>query len=247
MITTKTHNSLPKLTSAQMAEVDRLMIEEYGIELLQMMENAGRLCGRLARERFLAGSVRSKRVAVVAGPGGNGGGAMAAARYLHNWGAEVSVVHPGSLAKFKPATRKQHDILRRLHIKGYSSENIDQIGAASLIIDGLIGYSLRGTPRLEEAALIAWMNGTRIPVLSLDIPSGVDATTGETPGIAVKAAATLTLALPKTGLYEPRGRAHSGQLFLADIGVPPKLYSAIRVDVDAIRNLFSENEIEALT
>ena len=84
-------DSIPRLTTAQMVEVDRLMTEEYHIELLQMMENAGRCLAILAVRRFLKKKLKKKRVVVLAGTGGNGGGALVCARRLHGWGANVSV------------------------------------------------------------------------------------------------------------------------------------------------------------
>ncbi len=83
---------IPTVTTEQMREVDRAMVEDYGIDLLQMMENAGRNLAALARRRFLDGDVAGRRVIVLAGSGGNGGGGMVAARYLHNWGAEIDVL-----------------------------------------------------------------------------------------------------------------------------------------------------------
>ncbi len=98
-----------------------------------------------------------------------------------------------------------------------------EIGAAELdalrpdlVLDALLGYSLMGAPRGRAAELVAWMNGQTAPVLSVDLPSGVDATTGAAPGVAVRAAWTLTLALPKLGVASHL----AGDLFLADIGIP---------------------------
>ena len=90
-------DAIPVITTGQMIEVDRAMMEDYGIDLIQMMENAGRSLAYLARHRFLAGDPRSKQVVVLAGPGGTGGGALECARRLHNYGAQVQVVLcPGS-------------------------------------------------------------------------------------------------------------------------------------------------------
>ncbi len=82
---------IPYLTTAQMVEVDRAMIEDYHIELIQMMENAGRNLAHLARSRFFVGQATGKKVIVLAGTGGNGGGVLVCARRLHNWGAKVRV------------------------------------------------------------------------------------------------------------------------------------------------------------
>ena len=85
------YTGMPSVTRDQMIEVDRLMVEHYGITLPQMMENAGRNLAHTARTRFLSGDPRGKRVAVLSGKGGNGGGGLVCARRLHNWGSDVSV------------------------------------------------------------------------------------------------------------------------------------------------------------
>jgi NAD(P)H-hydrate epimerase len=193
--------AVPSVSAGQMIEVDRLMVDHYGIQLLQMMELAGRHLAHVARVRFLAGAAPRSRVVVLAGTGGNGGGALVAARRLAGWGVDVSVI-----------VSAEDDALA--------------VGSPSLIIDGLIGYSLRGAPREPIAALIDWANRTPAPVLALDVPSGLDATTGAPSGSTIEATATMTLALPKIGLRLPSARAFVGELYLADIGVPPALYRA---------------------
>ena len=94
-----------------------------------------------------------------------------------------------------------------------------------MIVDGVIGYSLKGAPRGAAADLIRWANAQPAPILALDAPSGVDATTGTIFDPAIKATATMTLALPKEGLRTPGVEAHVGELYLADISVPPALYA----------------------
>jgi NAD(P)H-hydrate epimerase len=96
-----------------------------------------------------------------------------------------------------------------------------------LVIDALIGYSLRGAPRGKAAELIATCNEVATRVISLDIPSGMDSTSGDTPGVAVRADTTLTLALPKTGLAK-----FSGDLYLGDIGIPQEVYKEIGVEFE---------------
>ena len=102
-----------------------------------------------------------------------------------------------------------------MHSLTSSNEPVD------IILDGLIGYSLQEAPQGNALRLIQWANGAGTPILALDIPSGVNATTGETPGEYIKARWTLTLALPKTGLLPE----HTGDLILADIGIPPGAYA----------------------
>ena len=109
-------DTVPHLTTDHMIEVDRAMIEDFGIELIQMMENAGRGLARLAMCRFLTHSAASKKVLVLAGRGGNGGGALVAARRLHSWGAHVEIALTGPADSFKGIPRHQLAIVEHLNI-----------------------------------------------------------------------------------------------------------------------------------
>ncbi len=219
--------SIPALTTQQMAEVDRRMIEDYGIQLIQMMENAGRSLADTAR-RLLAGPVAGRTIAVLCGTGNNGGGGLVAARHLHNRGAEVQVRLIGQPAALKPVPAHQWRILQAL---GLADRPAADLGRADLIVDALIGYGLTGDPRGPVAEWIRHANAAGRPILSLDAPSGLDTTSGAPGQPCIRAAATLTLALPKTGLLASSARAHVGDLFLADIGVPPELYRQMGLEV----------------
>ena len=216
---------IPWLTTEQMVEVDRAMIEDFHIKLAQMMENAGRNLAHLARERFLGGDPRGKTVVVMAGSGGNGGGALVCARRLHAWGAQVEVFISRPEEDFTPISAHQLDILHRMRVPVAPAEVVDRAPAATLVIDGIIGYSLDGAPRGGAGDLIRWANAQGTPVLALDTPSGIDTTTGTVYDPAIRAAATMTLALPKEGLRADGVTQHVGELYLADIGVPPSLYA----------------------
>jgi NAD(P)H-hydrate epimerase len=242
---------VPYLTTEQMREVDRVMMEEYGIQLIQMMENAGRALASLARARFLGGDPRGKRVVVLAGTGGNGGGALVCARHLHNYGAGVQVVIAKEDEAFTPVPRRQLAILRRMEVPVSRAETFvdmrprdaagpDSSEPLALIVDGIFGYSLKGAPRSAAADLIRWANGAGAPILALDTPSGVDTTSGTAFDPAIRAMATMTLALPKSGL---RAAAAAGELYLADIGVPPGLYAGLGLEVGMI---FAESDIVRL-
>lgn len=210
----------PVIDAAGMREVDRLMVGHCGIGLPQMMENAGRALATLARVRFLGGNVRGARVVVLAGGGGNGGGALTAARRLATWGAEVSIVLAQKAAAMSPVPARQLAILGQLGLVPAEPPG-DRI---ALVIDGLIGYSLRGAPRGRAAELISWARSCAAPVLSLDVPSGFDAASGTLFDPSIAAAATLTLALPKCGLSTCEA---TGDLYVADISVPPALYERL--------------------
>jgi NAD(P)H-hydrate epimerase len=232
------HNSgeIPVLTTSQMVEVDRLMIEEYQIELIQMMENAGRNLAEQAR-RELGGQVAGKSIICLCGAGNNGGGGLVAARHLHNWGAEVDVTLAFEIARLKELPAHQWNILTQMGLE--TSVKLD-LAAADLIIDALIGYGLSGDPRQPVAGWIDSANESMTPILALDAPSGLDTTSGIPGNPCIKATATLTLALPKTGLLTPQVKDYVGNLYLADISVPRELYQHMGIEVP---NLFAKDSI----
>lgn len=203
------------LDETQMIEVDRVMIEDLHIELIQMMEHAGRHLASVVIDRYQPASVT-----VLAGSGGNGGGGLVAARHLTNRGVDVSVTvtKPDSLG---PVPAHQFDIAQRMGLP-----ISDTPRSADVVIDALIGYSLRGEPRGLIAELMKRAAALAPTVVSLDTPSGLNVTDGTTPGVVIDASATVTLALPKIGL---RTAPQVGELYVADISVPPSVYAAIGV------------------
>jgi NAD(P)H-hydrate epimerase len=219
---------VPVLTTDQMIEVDRFMIEEFGIELTQMMENAGRNLAEIA-SRILGASLSGRSVCVLCGRGNNGGGGMVAARHLHNRGADVHIIRLNGDLKDVPA--KQWKILENL---GFRNDPYFEMTQADLIIDALIGYGLQGVLRPEVAIWIEKANAAGKPILALDAPSGLDTTSGTTGRPTVRADATMTLALPKVGLLSESARQFVGTLYLADISVPPDLYRKMGLDIQHI-------------
>lgn len=212
----------PAITTEQMREIDRAMVEDLGIDLARMMENAGHHLATLAIELF-----QPVTVAVLAGPGGNGGGGLTAARHLSNRGVAVSVVHSHPEDRLAPVPAEQLGILRRMGVA-----MMDEPESADVVVDALIGYSLHGPPRGRTAELIGWVNDSGAPALSLDVPSGLDATTGKILETCTRATATMTLGLPKTGLEAAPDVV--GRLFLADISIPPSLYERIGLRIPTL-------------
>jgi len=231
---TNWRKTIPALTREQMAEVDRSTVEDFGVELLQMMENAGRHLAELARTRFLGGDARGKTVAVLAGTGGNGGGALVAARRLHGWGADVDVVLMRAGDAYDGVPGHQLQSVEKLGLRVNGPDGAPPRDGPDGILDGMVGYSLRGRPKGPVADGVRWANAQPSPVLALDLPTGMDATTGEAASPAVKATATLTLALPKQGLAAMGAEEFTGQLYLADIGVPDAVYRGLGLDVGPI-------------
>jgi NAD(P)H-hydrate epimerase len=211
---------VPAVTEEQMREIDRIAMEETGPNLYQMMENAGRSLSLLAME-VLGREWNKANVVVLAGTGGNGGGGICASRHLANRGVKVKlcISNPDGLTDVPAHQRKvfQATAGEEVNLESLPEKDVD------LILDALIGYSLRSAPRGVVKELIQWANGTGVHILSLDVPSGVDATTGATPGEFIKPRWALTLALPKTGLLPER----TGDLYLADLGIPERTYTSM--------------------
>lgn len=205
------------MTADQMRDVDRIAIEETGPNLYQMMENAGRNLATAAI-RLLGDEWRDDTIVVLAGTGGNGGGGLCGARHLANRGGEVVVVVSDE-TRLGEVPAQQLATYRGTSGRALGPGELGDLDPA-LIVDAVIGYSLSGPPRRAALHMIEWVLNEETPVLSLDVPSGIDSTTGETPGAHVIASQTMTLALPKTGLDV----AAVGTLWLADIGIPGETY-----------------------
>lgn len=206
---------VPAVTAETMRLVDRIAIEEHTPNLFQMMENAGRSLALTVIEH-LGPAWRQVPVAVCAGGGGNGGGGICAARHLANQGGDVVLVLSDP-ARLSPVTQQQLGVYRKT--RGRIGNG--QPKGPGLIVDAVIGYGLAGVPERRARDLIEWMGEESVPVVSLDVPSGLDSTTGESPGVHVNAVTTVTLALPKTGLVS----SAAGDLWLADLGIPEEVYA----------------------
>ncbi len=227
---------VPGITTEQMREVDRIAMDETGPNLYQMMENAGRSLAESAL-RTLDDTANDGPVVALAGTGGNGGGAICAARHLANRGLDVRLALTDR-ARLGDVPRAQLDIYGMTNGTVVELSDLQAV-PPSLVIDGLIGYSIDGAPRGRALELIEWSLETEAPTLSLDVPSGIDATSGKAEGIHARPNLTLTLALPKTGLGEI-----AGELLLADLGIPPAVYARLGIEVSP--ELFARSFIVAI-
>jgi len=201
-----------------MREVDRIAVEDFGLGILQMMENAGRNLAENVLD-MMVGARAGGEMTILAGSGGNGGGGLCCARHLHNRGLQVWVVLDREARPLSGAAANQFQILQAADVPLVvgPSQAREVISRSTVVVDALIGYGLRGSPRGRTAELIDLCSEHAPRVLSLDVPSGLNATTGEASASVVHPERTLTLALPKTGL-----RSVSGALYLADVGIPPE-------------------------
>ena len=211
------------VTAEEMRKIDDTTIRDFQVDVLMFMENAGRATAELAR-RILQGTTLGKRVACLVGGGNNGGDGMVAARHLANWGASVEVILGTARDKMREVPLGQLRIIEKMGIPILSTDY--SLGEYDLLVDGLIGYGLEGDPRDRIVTMIKDANSSGRPILALDVPSGMNATTGEAYKPCIKATATLTLALPKTGFLEWGTSSYVGDLYLADISIPRKVYES---------------------
>lgn len=211
---------VPMVSVEQMRDVDRMAAENQGPSLLQMMENAGRnLAG--AATSLLGNDWLEVPITVFVGTGGNGGGGVAAARHLANRGGDVTVV----LARERGLAVVLEQQLGVYSLTGGRMSD-SAAGETGLILDALIGYGLTDEPSGVIADMIAVINEAHTPVISLDVPSGLDGDTGWAPGAAVLPTQTLTLALPKPGLRD----VAAGDVWLGDLGIPAGVYTRIGIE-----------------
>ena len=215
-----------------MADADRIASAELGIPLELLMENASHQIAVAAR--LLLAGVAGKKIVALVGSGNNGGDALGALRHLLGWGATVSARLSGPPERLRPLARQQHDILVKCGVP------LDAAMDADLLIDGLLGYSVTGPPRDAVSDLIRAANASRLPILAVDLPSGMHPDTGEPLGVTIRAALTVMLALPKRGLMATRSRALVGELLLADIGIPPQAFDRIGIET---RGLFESGDL----
>jgi len=198
------------------------------------MENAAHQIAVAAR--LFLGGVAGKRIVAFAGSGNNGGDALGALRHLSGWGAEVRAALSGPAEGLRPLAKRQYDILGKLG----TPQDAAAVDDADLFIDGLLGYSVSGPPREAIADLIRAANASRIPILAVDLPSGMHPDTGEPLGVTIRAALTVTLAVPKRGLIATRSRALVAELLLADIGIPPQAFDRLTIET---RGLFESGDL----
>jgi len=221
---TSAGRAVTAVTATEMEEVDRIAVEDVGLQLLQMMENAGRILAWHVRDIRAEGTP----VLVVAGNGGNGGGGMACARHLANRGIPVRLIVDRSPDDLSGVAATQHRILDEMNVPTTTdTEQLTHSESRRVVVDSLVGYGLEGEVRPPASEMIEHLNELSEPIVSLDVPSGRDATTGEALGVAVSPTRTVTLALPKTGL-----ESVTGALYLADISIPETVYERLDIEYD---------------
>ncbi|MCR4437706.1 MAG: NAD(P)H-hydrate dehydratase [bacterium] len=216
----------PVLTARQMAECDRRAIQEYGIPGVVLMENAGRGVAELAGE--LLGNVAEKQVAIFCGKGNNGGDGYVVARHLANRGARVRLFLVGKRSEVRGDAATNLCIVEKMGLdlqEIATSEHIPDLRSTDLVVDALLGTGLQGRVLGLLAEVIEVLSGSHAPILAIDVPSGLDADSGSTLGVASRATATGTMGALKRGLLFAPGREHAGTVKVIDIGMPKDLFT----------------------
>jgi len=223
------------LSREQVRAFDRWAIDTLGIPGVVLMENAGRSCAELIKEK-LAG-VTQPKVCIFCGTGNNGGDGYVIARHLLNSGFQVTVVVCGDPNRIKGDAKINLDILERLDqpierlsiADGDISRRIRTLtGGADMLVDGLFGTGLSGQLSNEYQQLIESINAQDCPILAVDIPSGLDCDTGEPLGAAIRATYTVTFVAVKYGFTASSSASHyTGEIFIASIGVEPSAETSI--------------------
>ena len=218
------------MTRDEVRAVDGWAINTVGVPGVALMENAGRSCAELIKEKI--SDVARPKVCIFCGTGNNGGDGYVIARHLLNSGFRVAVVICGEKIKIKGDAKANLDILERL---GQPIEQLDLNDAdiagrvktlaadADMLVDGIFGTGLNGRLSDEYKQLIESINAQNCPILAVDIPSGLDCDTGRPLGAAIRAAYTVTFVAVKKGFTSADAPRYTGEIFVASIGVEPNV------------------------
>ena len=217
------------LTRAEVREVDRLAIEEYGLPGIVLMENAGGNAARLLHALGIAGPV-----AIACGRGNNGGDGFVIARHLQLLGHDVRLLLAWPLSDYRGDAAMNAEVARRAGLRivdlagGTNGDWMEALRGADWIVDALLGTGATGAPRGIVATAISAINQVRregrgVRVLAVDVPSGLDCDTGDCPGACVHADVTATFVAPKPGFATAGSRECTGDLRVLDIGAPAAL------------------------
>ncbi len=220
--------AVPNVINRQMRVVDDALQTTFGIDPRQTLELVGTRLAELTRI-MVGGSTTGKRIALLIGPGNTGVGGLMAARHLLNAGAQVHVwvcVAPDRLSPLALATLATLGALGLAPRIGVVPER-EALGTMELLIDALLGYGIEGAPYGMVAQAIPVANASGTTILALDLPSGLEANDEGPFDPCIQARATLALALPKRGVVLEAAREVVGDLWLADIGVPRRLFKRV--------------------
>ncbi|OGX26232.1 MAG: NAD(P)H-hydrate epimerase [Omnitrophica WOR_2 bacterium RIFCSPHIGHO2_01_FULL_48_9] len=224
-----TSSRVKVVTVQQIQALDAIAIEQYGISSLVLMENAGRSVADVVRREIPR---RGKaEVSIFCGIGHNGGDGFVAARHLRSQGIKPHIFLIGSAAELKKDAAVNYRILRNIpcpvqEIQDIHPQHFKILKRSSVIVDAIFGVGLNRPLQDPFRTIIEQLNSLKKKVIAVDIPSGLDGTTGRIWGACVNAAVTVTFSFPKKGFYIQAGPQHTGKIVVADIGIPKKVITS---------------------
>lgn len=258
--TSDTGAHMKVVTAQEMRKIDRVTIEKYGIQSLILMERAGLVVASRVMELFGQktdhGSRNTehrlsdtdnkqdygRRIVVLCGSGNNGGDGIVAARNLHNWGFKVNVLIFAKEDLLTPDCNTQYQIAKKIGVSQEFRTSLNKRDIhGAIVIDAIFGTGLSRPVKGEIANIFTVLKNSEVPVISVDIPSGVSANTGEILGGSIMADITVTFGLPKRGHFLYPGAKYTGRLLVEDIGFPARLLLSDELKVELIdRRLVSD-------
>jgi NAD(P)H-hydrate epimerase len=212
-----------RLSREKIRRIDQLASEQYGIPGIVLMENAARAAADVALQ--MLGEISSNRTTIFCGGGNNGGDGLAVARHLHNRGIAVRIVQCFDPIKLPADAATNWRIVQAMLLEILPLEKIAMVD--DLAIDALLGTGVTSPPRDRIKQAIELVNSAPA-VLAIDLPSGLDADTGQPLGECVRATKTVTFVAEKFGFADPASRQYTGEIIVGDIGCPRELIDAVR-------------------
>jgi hydroxyethylthiazole kinase-like uncharacterized protein yjeF len=220
------HSAFMKLTRDQLREIDKRSVTDYHIPSIVLMENASRAVADEAC-RMMRGECCGT-VLILCGGGNNGGDGLAVARHLHNRGADLTIGLATDPAKYTGDALVNWNIAAAMKIPAKPFE-IAMLNDPQpvLIVDAIFGTGLTQAPREPFPAIAEAVNHSGLPVLAVDLPSGLNCDTGEAPGACIAATCTVTFVAEKIGFAQPQARRFLGEVIIGDIGCPSELVESV--------------------
>jgi len=223
------HHPTIRLSRAQVREIDRRAIADYRVPGIVLMENAARgaadvACAMLDRKN-------GSSITIVCGGGNNGGDGLAVARHLFNRGHNVQILLAIDPQKYTGDALINWHIVQSMGLEVEGPDTAPELLSpfgCDLIIDALFGTGLSRPPRPDARALIERTNAAQVPILAIDLPSGLDCDTGDPLENAVRATRTVTFVAEKSGFANPDAREYTGEITVADIGCPKQIIEEVR-------------------
>jgi len=219
------------VTVKEIQKLDKVAIEKVGVPSLALMENAGRSVAVEVIKR--AKRIKRPRVCIVCGLGNNAGDGFVVARHLINAGIKTSIFLIGKGSRLKTDAAVHYRILKKLNypiteIGNARAVLVGNIQKADVVVDAIFGVGLNREVGDPFRSVIEIINKNGRKIIAVDIPSGLDGTTGKIYGVCIKAQATVTFTFSKTGFFKDQGPRHVGKVVVVDIGIPVQLKKEIK-------------------